>query len=196
MALKEDIEAIKQEIVGEEEFFEHYVKAERFFKKHKEKLKSLTMIITAVFTWYIVSSSLEAKRLADSNELYLKYINKNDKNALSELKKVNPKLYDLVVLKNAIKNKDIAKLKELTNSKTFMVSKIAKYHIASITKDEKALKEYTLSEDAILKDFASIQLGFKMLQKNKTKEAKRVFDAIAFESPLKKSALLLEHFGI
>jgi len=110
MGIKEDIEAIKQDIVGEEQFFEQYVKAERFFKKYKEKLKALTMIATAFATYFIITNSLEANRIEKTNALYLEYSQSKNKTTLSKIKNISPKLYDLILLKDISNNKEITNL--------------------------------------------------------------------------------------
>jgi predicted negative regulator of RcsB-dependent stress response len=196
MGIKEDIEAIKQDIVGEEQFFEQYVKAEKFFKKYKEKLKALTMIATAFATYFIITNSLEANRIEKTNALYLEYSQSKNKTTLSKIKNISPKLYDLILLKDAIKNKDLKVLQELKNSKTVFVAKLASYHLASISEKEEELNAYLLKEGALLKDFASLNLAFVLIQNKKFEKAQKVIDSIAFDSPLKKPATTLLHFGI
>jgi len=195
MGIKEDIEAIKQDIVGEEQFLEQYVKAEKFFEKYKEKLKALTMIATA-FVVYFIINSLEANRLEQSNMLYLTYLKSKNSDTLVKIKNINPKLYDLILLKNAISNKDLQTLGKLKNSQTAIVSKLASYHIASISGEKEKLDAYLLQEGSLLKDFASLDLAVVLIQNNKIQKAQRLIDSIAFDSPLKKPATTLLHFGV
>jgi hypothetical protein len=196
MGIKEDIEAIKQDIVGEEQFLEQYVKAEKFFKKYKEKLKALTMIATAFVVYFIINNSLEANRLEQSNMLYLTYLKSKNSDTLVKIKNINPKLYDLILLKNAISNKDLQTLGKLKNSQTAIVSKLASYHIASISGEKEKLDAYLLQEGSLLKDFASLDLAVVLIQNNKIQKAQRLIDSIAFDSPLKKPATTLLHFGV
>ena len=154
------------------------------------------MIGAAVLTYFVVTSSLEKTKIQKSNQLLTLYQKQKNPKTLLELKKINPKLYEFVALKEAVSKKDLNLLKDLANSQSQIVSTIAKYHIASIKADTKELEKYTLQERAFLKDFALLELGYKLLKEGKIDNAKKVFNSIAYDSPLKKAASSLEHYGI
>ena len=77
-----------------------------------------------------------------------------------------------------------------------IIAKLAKYHLAVLSGDTKTIADYTLEEQAFLKDFASLQLAYELYSEGKQKEAKDALKRIAFESQLKKSANYLEHYGL
>ena len=61
MALKEEIEYIKQEISTEEKFFESFFKLEKFYKKHKIKIISIIGLVIITVAGYGINDYLQKK---------------------------------------------------------------------------------------------------------------------------------------
>jgi len=135
------------------------------------------------------------KKLA-ANEAYLEYVKTKDASKLDVIKEKNPALYTLLSLQKAVSDKDLEGLKKLSSSDIRIVADLAKYHVAILSNDTKTIADYTMEENALLKDFASLQLAYKLYSEGKQKEARDALKKIAFESQLKKSANYLEHYGL
>ncbi len=196
MALKDDIESIKNDLVGESRFLEQYIKIEEYFKKHKKKILTVIGIVVILLLGNYISGVMAMNKKLAANEAYLAYAQSKDAAKLEEVKANNPALYTLLSLQKAVADKDIEALKELSGNEIKIVADLAKYHVAILSNDAKTISDYTLEEKALLKDFASLQLAYKLYTEGKQKEAKEALKKIAFESQLKKSANYLEHYGL
>ncbi|MDQ1339472.1 MAG: hypothetical protein QG567_624 [Campylobacterota bacterium] len=197
MALKDDIEYIKNDLVGESRFLEEYIKLENRFKKHKKKIFIAIGIIVVLFFGNVIFNMIKENRLYGANEAYVEYLNNPTKtNNLEIIKEKNQALYDLIMLKDAVKNSDQATLTKFSTHEDPIVSQLANYHLAVIANDASKMQEYSMKEGAILKDFVSLQLAYKLYAEGKIKEAKSILATIPFDSQLKKSAMQLEHYGL
>ena len=155
MSLKENIDMVKEELNQEEKLFESAVRTERFVKKYKMPLIS---IISAVFVVLVGNSiyqaSLSSAQTA-SNEAYIKLLqDPSDTKAVSTLEDKNPSLYDAWRLQTALKNNDAVVLESLKSSSSSIVADLASYESAALKRDRVALNEYTLNQEAVLKDLA------------------------------------------
>lgn len=196
MALKDDIESIKNDLVGESRFLEQYIKIEEYFKKHKKKILTVIGVIVILLIGNYISGVMAMNKKLAANEAYLAYTKTKDASQLEIVKENNPALYTLLSLQKAVADKDIDTLKALSKNEIRIVAKLANYHVAILTGDTDTINDYTMEEKAILKDFASLQLAYKLYSEGKQKEAKDALKKIAFESQLKKSANYLEHYGL
>lgn len=196
MALKDDIESIKNDLVGESRFLEQYIKIEDYFKKHKKKILTVAGIVLVLLIGNYLSGVMEMNKKLAANEAYLEYVKTKDASKLDVIKEKNPALYTLLSLQKAVSDKDLEGLKKLSSSDIRIVADLAKYHVAILSNDTKTIADYTMEENALLKDFASLQLAYKLYSEGKQKEARDALKKIAFESQLKKSANYLEHYGL
>ena len=196
MALKDDIESIKNDLVGESRFLEQYIKIEDYFKKHKKKILTLVGAALILLIGNYVNNTMVMNQKLAANDAYLAYVKDGDASKLDVIKADNPALYTLLTLKKAVADKDMDTLKALSTNDMGIIAKLAKYHLAILSGDTKTIADYTLEEQAFLKDFASLQLAYELYSEGKQKEAKDALKRIAFESQLKKSANYLEHYGL
>jgi hypothetical protein len=84
-------------------------------------------------------------------------------------------------------------MKELKNSKTFIVDDLAKYELAQ---DVSSLDDYASKQDAIYKDLALVQSAVLLLNENKIDEAHNKLVQISKKSSLSKIASALMHYGL
>lgn len=196
MALKDDIESIKNDLVGESRFLEQYIKIEDYFKKHKKKILTVIGLVVILLVGNYISGVMAMNKKLAANEAYLEYVKSKDASKLETVKANNPALYTLLSLQKAVADKDVEGLKSLSSSEIKIVADLAKYHVTILEGDTDTISDYTLEEKALLKDFASLQLAYKLYSEGKQKEAKDALKKIAFESQLKKSANYLEHYGL
>lgn len=197
MSLKENIEMVKEELNQEEKMFENAVRTERFVKKYKMPLiGALTAIVVVLVGNTLYQANVESK-IASSNEAYMKLLKSpTDAQAIKTLKENNSALYDAWQLKLALENGDKTKLESLKSSKYSVVSDLAFYESATLNKDTSALNIYTKKENAIYKDMALLDASVLLMQAGKTEEAKEKLSEIDNKSSLKKTAQMLQHYGV
>ncbi len=197
MSLKENIDMVKEEFSQEEKFFASAVQTERFVKKYKLQLISvLVAIVVVVIANALYQASVE-QSIERSNKAYLTLLsNSDDAEAAEVLKENNPALYDAWQFKVAREKADQAGLKALTASSSDVIADLASYELAALNKDKTALNNYSLEQGAIMKDLAILNEAVLLMQEQKIEEAKKRLSLIDEASPLKKLAMLLQHYGI
>jgi hypothetical protein len=188
---------VKEELNSEEKFFENAVKAEHFVKRYKKMLIGgvvvLVLGVGAKIAYDInVRSSIEKANAA----LSALQKDSNNKEAQTQLKQLNPDLFDAWKLSVALRDADNKALSSLTNSKAIAVGDVAQYQSAVNTKDIKALQEYSMKPQAIYKDLALFELAVLLLRENKVDEAHAKLKAIAKESPIYRYSQPLMHYGV
>ncbi len=191
MSLKDNVNAIKNELNTEEQFLEGMIKAEGFFKKNRTLIIVFVVTLLALVIAYNVYSYMKTSNIEASNVAYSKLLkNPDDKDALNSLKSKNSKLYQAFLFSEATKNGDLNTIKSQIDDPVLL--DLLSYHVAS--KSEKNLSNYILSQDSVLKDLALLQEGYLLLKSGKTKEAKAKLLQINANSPIKGAAQNLSHF--
>ena len=197
MSLKENIDMVKEELNQEEKLFESAVKTERFVKKYKMPLISIVLTVIVVLIGNSVYQASKAQSIAKSNEAYMSLLAQpDDSEADKVLKENNPALYDAWKFQRAVQADDKAGLESLTSSKSSVIADLASYELAAINKDKIALNAYALNQQAVLKDLAVLDEAVLLMQEGKSSEAKARLALIDERSPLKKLAMLLQHYGV
>jgi len=185
MALKEEINYIKNELSTEEKFFESFFKIEKFYKKHKIKIISLIGLIIIIITGYSINNYLEKKRILRVNQAYNEILaNKNIEKNLKILKEDSPILYKIALYKTAkAKNIDLTYLKELT-----------KLQNAFNNNDLKTINNLILSNDLLLKDYAIYYKAVLLTYKKEYKKAKNILEQIPQDSVVNELKIPLIHY--
>jgi len=194
LSLKENIDAIKEELSAEEKFLESMIKGESFFKRNKKAIIVAVVAIIVGILGSAVYNYQQTKNLKDSNEIYTKLISKNisDSNLEDELKSKNPKLYSLYKFQTTIKTSDLSKLNSLKESiKDPILKDLLTYQIDSIS--QKNLLVY-VGNDGMLKDFASLQQAYIELKNKNFQKASDVLSFIPTSSPLKQLKDSFKHY--
>jgi len=188
---------VKEELSQEEKLFESAVKTERFVKKYKMPLISILVAVVVVLIGNSIYQAKVSSAVTASNEAYLTLLTSpEDTEAAKALKDNNEALYDAWKLNTALKAKDEASLEGLTSSSSEVVADLAKYELAAMQKDKKALNAYALNQDAILKDLAILNEAVLLMQDGKTEEAQERLKLIDETSSLQKVVTLLQHYGV
>ena len=163
MALKENLDYIKNELNTQEQVLEKFIKSERFIKKYKYIILALILIIIAFFSYKYISGYIKEKNNKENNEIFLSLIqNPQDENKLKTLKAQNPNLYALFLLNNnqidTLKNeaKDL-KLDPL-------ISQIININFGDYS---------------FIPDYKKLLDGYELLKDNKIKQAHELFDQIS-----------------
>ncbi len=197
MSLKENIEMVREELNSEEQFFEKAVQTERFVKKYK---KPLIGIVTAAVLAIVAGSAYSIttqNKIDQSNAAFnLLMADASDQAAQEQLKTLNPALYDVWLLSQALRSKDQEVLRGLQSSKALVVADLAEYQLAAIQEDETALQNYAQKSSALLKDLAVIEAAVLLMDKGDKAAAKAKLVMIDINSPVYQLAQSLAHYGV
>ncbi len=197
MSLKENIEMVKEELNSEEQFFEKAVQTERFVKKYKKPLIGvITVAVLAIAgsSFYNISSQ---NKIDQSNvALNVLMADANDQAAQEQLQSLNPQLFDVWSLSQALKSKDQDALRGLQSSDALVVSDLAEYELSAILEDEAGLQTYAQKSDALLKDLASIEAAVLLMDKGEKAAAQAKLSMIDINSPVYQLAQTLAHYGV
>ncbi len=197
MSLKENIEMVKTELNSEEQFFEKAVQTERFVKKYKMPLISAVVAIVLVVAGSSVYTIVEQNRVDNANKaLNVLMSDATNQEALKQLKELEPKLYDVWSLSQALKTEDQAALAKLQSSDAMVVSDLATYELAALKEDQNALNAYSQKSGALLKDLAMIEDAVLSMQSGDTAAAQSKLMLININSPVYELAQKLAHYGV
>jgi predicted negative regulator of RcsB-dependent stress response len=197
LSLKENVEMVREELNSEEKFFENAVKAERFVKKYKMLLiAGVVLIIGAVVGNAFYDAQKRSNKESANTALATLQSDPNNAQALKTLKSLNPDMYDLWLLSDALKRSDSEALAALTSSKAIGIADIAAYQKAVNSNDMEALESYSMRPDAIYKDLALFQLAVLLMENGRSDEGQGKLLLISQESPLYRYAQPLMHYGV
>lgn len=189
MGLKENIQAVKEEISTEEQFLEGMIKGERFFNRNKKYIISALVLIALGAVGYAINDVMSQQRLKASNESYQALLkDANNTSALETLKAKNPKLYAMFIFETALAKGDAEALKAVSLSKDNpILADLATYQLSQL--DLNATPKGELLAGMVL-----LQEGYDLLKEKKIEEARLKFAQIDANSPLKQIAKNLEHY--
>ena len=197
MSLKENIEMVKEELNSEEQFFEKAVQTERFVKKYKKPLIGvITVAILAIVGGSAYNITVQNKIDQSNIALNILMADASDSDAQEQLKSLNPKLFDVWSLSQALKSKDQDALRQLQNSKALVVADLAEYELSAIQEDEADLQTYAQKSNALLKDLAMIEAAVLLMDKGDKASAKAKLSMVDINSPVYQLAQTLAHYGV
>lgn len=197
MNLKENMQAIGDELSSEEKFFESALRTERFIKRYQKPL-ILSVVSLIILTVGVIGyQSYRAMKVESANQaLNLLLLNPADTQAAQTLQSDNSKLYDLYQLSKAIKEGDTKQLVALQQSSNPEVADFAAYESAVITKNTVELDAYTKRQGALFQEMALILLAVDRLEKGDVTTAAEKLALIKEESSLYPVAQALSHYGV
>ncbi len=194
MSIKNDIKMVREELTSEEKFFERTVITERFLRKYKNLLIALVASIVLLVGISILYEINEESTILAANEAFNELsINPADQNALTRLEVLSPNLYDAYIYSKAIINKDLKTIENLQTSQAMIIPQLAKYESLRSQND---LEVYSLSQDAIYKDLARVQIAIFLLNSGKIEKAQAKLRLITEMSSLNKISKSLLHYGV
>ena len=196
LSLKDNIDMVRDELNSEEKFFENAVKTERFVKKYKNALIGSVVAVVVLVAGSALYDANQNKTVEAANTAFVALQkNSSDELAKKELQELNPALYDVWALSNAIAQNDAEALKKLASSKAVAVSDIASYELAASENDAGKLEKYSLRHNAIYKDLALVESAVLLMEKNEIDAAREKLNMIAPESSVYKVSRVLLHYG-
>lgn len=197
MSLKENMDALKEELNSEEKFFESAIRTERFIKRYQKPLiAAIAASLLAVGGAIAYQTYANAKIESSNNAFNALLMNPSDSKAEQTLKNDNPELYDLWRLSRGISQNDVTILDSLKNSQAFGVADIAGYEAAAIKGDTKMLDEYTKKQGALYKDIALLELAVKAIEEGNLASAHQKIALIPEDSPIFQAGQALSHYGV
>jgi hypothetical protein len=197
LSLKENMDALKEELSSEEKFFESAIRTERFVKKYQKPLIATVVASLLAVGGAIGYQAYTNAKLESSNAAFnLLLANPSDAKAEQTLKNDNPALYDVWKLSRGISQNDVSILEGLKQSKAFGVADIASYEAAAIKGDVPSLDQYTKKQGALYKDLALLELAVNAIEKGDAKTANEKLALISAESPITQVSGALAHYGV
>ena len=197
MSLKENMEALKEELSSEEKFFESAVRTERFVKRYQKPLIAVVAVSLLTVAGVIGYQAYSDAKIESSNAAFnVLLINPSDVTAEQTLKNDNPELYDVWKLSRGIAQNDVTILEGLKKSAAFGVADIASYEVSAIKNDTASLEQYTKKQGALYKDLALLELAVAAIEKGDTTTAHQKIAQINEDSPLYQVASALSHYGV
>ncbi len=191
MALKDNIDFVKNEISSEEKFLEGFVRSENFFKKYKTIIIAAAVVVIVAVVAYNVNSYNNEQSKIEANIAFNTILeNPNDKDALFVLENNNKTLYDLALYLKGNKEGKIVD----TNVK--FLKELSIYQKALANKNIAALNSVSMQSDFLLKEFAIFNRALLLAQDGKYKEAKTTLKLIKSDSKVNELASLLNHYLI
>jgi len=165
---------------------------EKLIKQYKTPLIIAIVAVIVAVVGYNINSYLQTQKLIQTNQAYDKLLkDPNDIKALEVLKQNKP-LFRLYLLQTA--GDDVAKLQQVANAKG-VVANIAKYQLAMLKGDKKAVEDYALSMDIMYKDLALLNLVKIYLRNHNHTKAVQITKQIK-DDTIHKIAQSLLHYGI
>ena len=197
MSLKENMDALKEELSSEEKFFESAVRTERFVKRYQKPLIAAVAASLLAVSGAIGYQAYSNAKIESSNAAFnVLLTNPSDATAEQTLKNDNPALYDVWKLSRGIAQNDVTILEGLKNSQAFGVADIASYETAAIKNDTASLEQYTKKQGALYKDLALLEVAVASIEKGDIAAAHQKIAQISEESPMYQVASALSHYGV
>jgi len=197
LSLKEDIQGVKEQLTAEEQFLENSIIVERFAKKYKKLIfGAIGAVVVVVLAGTAYNMQVDATKVDANAAFLLLQKDPSNESKITELRRLNPQMYDLFLLNSAVENSDLESLKKLSNSSNGVISDIATYQIATIDENLAELESYSMKQDALYKDFSLLNSALLLMQKGDITSAHQKLNSITSESPMFKVAQSYLHYGI
>ena len=196
MGLKENVDALKQELSTEEQFLESVIKAEGFFKKYKKALIAAATVIVVALLIYLSVDYIKNRNLVQANQaLAVLEKNPSDANALKTLKEKDEALYEMFqfsVAAGSGKADQLAKVAQ--TSKDPILRDLAEYQSASLKEDAKGLESYSQKQEALLREVALLDEAFLLFSEGKNDAARKRLEMIPLTSQLQGIVQSFAHY--
>ena len=187
MSLKENVSAIKEEISTQEQFFESFFKVEKFYKKYKLIIFTITGLVLAYFIGTAVLDYQKEQNAIVANNAYDKVLLDSKDNASIEiLKQSNQKLLDIAIYQTSndkTKAIDVEFLKDIVT-----------YNKAIEQNDINSLNSLILNPNFVLKEFALFNKALILVNKKDYTSAKETLKMIPEQSAVASLASMLSHY--
>lgn len=197
MSLKENMQALKEELNSEEKFFESAVRTERFVKKYQKPMIASAVVLLLALGGSIGYQSYQESKIERANvALNTLLSNPADQSAIKVLADNSSSLYELYTLSKALREKDGNTLKTLQSASSPEVSDIATYESAVLSNNAQALEAYSKKQGSLYQELAIIELAVLSIQKGESKAANTSLGLIKEDSAIYPLAQMLSHYGV
>lgn len=191
MSVKNNFQAIKEEISNDEKMLEGVFRIESFIRKYKFIFVVLG-ICFLIWLGYIWSKDYFKEQNAIASTQLMEEIQKDFSNtqAWNDLQEKNYALYEILSFSQAIKQSDSKKLEELSKSKNLFIAHYASYEVSTLNKN------FALNNYGSFNSLALLQEGFLASQEKNRSLALKKFSEIQSDSDLKDFANRIGHYGL
>lgn len=197
MSIKENIEYVKQELSAEENFFESFLKIETFYKKYRRFIQVGGAVVILGIGGNLVMSTIEKSRVQSANEAYATLqASPSDAQAMAQLQKESPSLFEIHRLQQALTSKDTSELNALQNSTEPFISKVATYQLGLIQRDKMAFSSLGGEDQNAFRNLALLMEAYMLLKEGDIPMAKLRLASIPVNSPVKSIANMLDHYTV
>lgn len=196
LGLKENVDALKQELSTEEQFLESVIKAEGFFKKYKTALIAALVTVVAAIVIYLAIDYIHNRDLAQSNQALAALLqNPADEKALKLLREKNEALYEVYRFSVAAGSMKAEQLAELAGkSKDPVLRDLATYQANVLKESAEGLDAYSRKQDALLKEVAILDEAYLFFSQGKNDEARKRLAQIPLTSQLQGIVQSFAHY--
>ena len=177
MALKDDLQSIKNNLSAQEKMIENFIKGERFFKKYKYIIIAVLVLLIAYFIYISVDSSLNENRIKENNELLISLMKEQNSTKEELLKEKNPNLYAIYLL-----NRNDMSFDELSKE------------LQDLKLDPLVKELLSGSNSNLLGDYNKLLQAYDLLKQDKIEEARVILDKIPNLSEIKQLADNFKHY--
>lgn len=189
MSIKENVDYIKDELSSQEKFLENFVKGERFYKKYKILILIFIAIVIIGSIGALIKSNMDESNKAKANLVFTKVLqDKNNTQALEELKSLNVKLYEVALYLQAKENNKTVQIS------VPMLKELSHYQEALSNKNIDQLDSLSMQNDFLLKEFAIFNKALLLVDEGKYEDAKTALELIPQTSKASELANLLNHY--
>lgn len=191
MSLEENVKFVKEELTSQEEFLSSFVKAERFYNKHKMQLIGLSVVIVVLVLGFVAKNYMDDRNKILANEAFTKFLeNPKDAQALTTLQESNNDLFQIANYMNAKKENKIASID------VKYLKELNEFDQAMKANDLAKLEALSMNDNFLLKEYAIFYRALILAQQDKIAESNAVLKTIPAESNLKELVNLLKHYLI
>ncbi|HHH19734.1 MAG TPA: tetratricopeptide repeat protein [Campylobacterales bacterium] len=189
MSIQDTIQEAKKEFTSDEQMLVSAFKLEKFYKKNKVLIFATIAAIVLFFGGRAIMNTMDEMRLESANQAYLELLkDPSNQGAATTLQEKNPELYQLYSYNQAVKNRDLEKLKALSSSDNAIIADISNYHLAIL--------ENRQADSEIYKDIAMMNNAKLLIDEGKIEEAKSQLAQIEETSPVYNMVKIMEHYTI
>lgn len=191
MSIKNNFQAIKEEISSDEKMLEGVFRIESFIRKYKILFISLAIALIAWIAYIWMGDYFkEQKAIASTKLMEQIQANPQDTQAWAKLKDENYALYEMLKFSSAISQNNVKELEGFTKSSNTFIAHYAYYEVATLK------KSFVSSNFGDFAPLALLQEGFLALQEKNRSLALQKLGEIGNDSDLKEFANRIGHYEL
>ena len=183
MAIKENIDYIKEELNSQEQLLENAIRGERFIKRHKNVIIGVCALALVALVGYGANEYIKDSKRASANAAYEKLLaNPSDEASKNALKKSAPSLFALFAIKQNAENNNSNLIDEAL---ALQIDPLLK-EILQNTK--------SASGTGLMSDYNALKAGYAALKTGNVGQAKIEFAKVSQNQNMQSIVKSIEHY--